>query len=403
MTPSQALQIIHSKTPLLPKVEITLISALGRVLREDIRTREQIPPFDNSAMDGFAVISDDLELLPNDLAIIDEIPAGKVPEIPLESGKCIRIMTGGQIPINTGAVVPVEWTTQINDTIIRIHQKPEETTFIRRASQDVREKDIVVNSGIRITPPIIGMIATAGYQKVMVGRVPDVALIVTGDELYSEIGALPPARIRDTNGPGLSAQIMEVNGNVIGSITARDNKNSISDAIINSRDADVIVMSGGVSVGEYDFVKGVLLELGFEEVFWRVRQRPGGPMLFGMLESTLVFGLPGNPVSASVCFQQYVRPTLLKLMGGHQRHSPKYKAYLAESIQKKSGLHHFVRGIAESQEDGTLIVHTTGPQASNLYSSLQHANCLIHLEEDVINPSKGDPVLVSRLPWAMFE
>ncbi len=404
MTPKEAFQTIRSQISLLPEVQIPLMSAQGRVLREDVISRESIPPFDNSAMDGYAVSAADLKSFPKDLMMIDEIPAGKVSQIPLMSGQCIRIMTGAQIPNNTGAIIPVECTTAINETMIRIHQKPEKHAFIRRASQDVSKGAIVIDHGVQITPPVLGMIAAAGYHEISVGSVPEVALIVTGDELHTESSdILPPAKIRDTNGPGLSAQIMEVNGRVIGPITARDNTKSISKSIVKSRSADVIVMSGGVSVGEYDFVKGVLTELGFEECFWRVRQRPGGPMLFGMLDSTLVFGLPGNPVSAAVCFQQYVRPTLLKLMGANQIHPPKYIAYLGESIVKNSGLYHFMRGIAKWQGDGTLIVHTTGPQASNLYSSLQHANCLIHLDEEIVNPSMGDRVMISPLPWGKFE
>jgi len=404
MTPSEAYELIDSQISLLPQVHLPLCNTLGRVLREDIVTKEPIPPFDNSAMDGFAVSMEDLSSLPSELIITDEIPAGKPPQTHLVPGKCIRIMTGSQIPNNTGAIIPLEWTTAINERIIRINEKPEENLFIRRASQDVDKATTVVESGTRITPPLIGVIAAAGYHQVKVGSIPDVALIVTGDELHTEpSNQLPPAKIRDTNGPGISAQIMEVSGNVLGPITARDNKESISDAIVKCKNADVIVMSGGVSVGEYDFVKGVLTELGFNQCFWRVRQRPGGPMLFGTLNSTLVFGLPGNPVSAAVCFQQYVRPALLRLMGAHQIHLPKYKAYLGESIMKKAGLHHFIRAIAKWQENGTLIVHTTGPQASNLYSSLQHANCFVHLDEDIVNPSKGETVMISPLPWAQFE
>ena len=187
---------------------------------------------------------------------------------------------------------------------------------------------------------------------------------------------------------------------VIDSLIARDNLESLREKIYRTDRADVIVISGGVSVGKYDLVKDILDQHEFNRGFWRIRQKPGGPMLFGTLGSQLVFGLPGNPVSSAVCFQQYVRPCLLSLMGATDTHPPFLRARLGSAIMKKKGLTHFVRGIARQGAGGSLVVHTTGPQASNLYSSLQFANCLIHLDEEIEDLSEGDEVWITRLPWA---
>ncbi|MCY4159840.1 MAG: molybdopterin molybdotransferase MoeA [Bacteroidetes bacterium] len=404
MTPEEAFQEIYTAADiLLPVEQIPLLATLGRILRKDIIAQAPIPPFDNSGMDGFALHGDDLAGIPKDLRIQGEVAAGQVPVSEVFPGGCIRIMTGAQIPSGTEAVVPVEWTTEITPQSIRIDQRPKKGAYIRKAGKDMEQGMIVAKCGIQITPPVLGMIATAGYENIEVSSSPRVALIVTGNELHrNPAEPLPPAKIHDANGPGLAAQILEVGGEVIGPLMARDNAESLRETIRISDQAHVIVISGGVSVGKYDYVKEVLNEMGFDQRFWRVRQRPGGPMLFGMLGAQMVFGLPGNPVSSAVCFQQYVRPTLLKLMGAIKLHPPKMIAKLTTSMKKQAGLYHYVRGVVYQSEEGDLFVRPTGPQASNLYSSLQLANCLIHVEEEAVNPPQGKKVTITPLPWATF-
>lgn len=404
ITVVEALRKINAELQLLPMEKVPLSAALGRVLRETIIARESIPPFDNSGMDGFAVRMEDFASVPVRLRLDGDIPAGKDPQRGVKPGGCIRIMTGAKVPLDTEAVVPVEWTTEVVPGLVSINRCPKKGAYIRRAGQDVREGAAVISRGTQITPPVVGMIAAAGYQEIKVNCTPHVAVIVTGDELH--LGAdepLPPAKIRDANGPGLVAQILDVGGLVTGPLVARDNPDSLIQALETSQSADVLIISGGVSVGTHDLVKDVLAERGMRRCFWRVLQRPGGPMLFGKLGSQLVFGLPGNPVSAAVCFLQYVRPALLTLMGTAQARSPFLCAKLEHPVQKLAGLYHFVRGKAVRQEEGQLVVKTTGPQASNLYSSLQHANCLIHLPEDCVNPSGGEEVKITVLPWATID
>ena len=404
ITVVEALRRIDAELRLLPTERVHLSTALGRVLRERIIARDSIPPFDNSGMDGFAVRMEDLAAVPTRLRLAGDIPAGKNPQGRIKPGGCIRIMTGAKVPPGTEAVVPVEWTTEVEPGLVSINRRPKKGAYIRRAGQDVKEGTSVISGGTHITPPVVSMIAAAGYQEIKVGGTPSVAVIVTGDELHLEAeGPLPPAKIRDANGPGLVAQILDAGGLVTGPLVARDNPDSLVQALETSTGADVLVISGGVSVGTHDLVKDVLAKMGFRQSFWRVRQRPGGPMLFGKLGSQLVFGLPGNPVSAAVCFLQFVRPVLLTLMGAAQARPSFFRAQLEFPVKKPAGLYHFVRGRAVRQEDGQLLVQTTGPQASNLYSSLQHANCLIHLPEDCADPTGGEEVKITRLPWATID
>ena len=404
ITVEEALRKINAELSLLPTERVPLSAALGQFLRETIIARESIPPFDNSGMDGFAVRMEDLAAVPARLRLDGDIPAGKNPQGRIKPGGCILIMTGAKVPPGTEAVVPVEWTTEVEPGLVSINRRPKKGAYIRCAGQDVKEGTSVISGGTRITPPVVGMIAAAGYQEIKVGATPHVAVIVTGDELHLEAdGPLPPAKIRDANGPGLVAQILDAGGLVTGPLIARDNPDSLIQAIEASKGADVLIISGGVSVGTHDLVKDVLANMGFRQSFWRVRQRPGGPMLFGKLGSQLVFGLPGNPVSAAVCFLQYVRPALFRLGGAAQVNPPFLCAQLEFPVKKPAGLYHFVRGRAVRQEDGRLLVQTTGRQASNLYSSLQHANCLIHLPEDCVDPSGGEEVKITRLPWATID
>ena len=232
---------------------------------------------------------EDLAVVPARLRLDGDIPAGKNPQGRIKPGGCIRIMTGAKVPPGTEAVVPVEWTTEIRPGSVSINRRPKKGAYIRHAGQDVKEGTSVISRGTQVTPPVVGMIAAAGYQDIKVGGTPSVAVIVTGDELHLEAERpLPPAKIRDANGPGLVAQILDTGGLVTGPLVARDNPDSLIQAVKTSKGADVLVVSGGVSVGTHDLVKDVLAKMGFRQSFWRVRQRPGGPMLFGKLGSQLV-------------------------------------------------------------------------------------------------------------------
>ncbi len=390
--------ILGQMTP-MPAERVAWADAVGRTLAEAIRSRDDIPPFDNSAMDGYAVRSADLQSLPVSLPIIEDIPAGTFPQKTVEPGACSRIMTGAPFPEGADAVVPVEWTEAGEAGRVQFNRAPEPGEHVRAAGQDVRNGERVFEPGQVITPPMVGMLTTLGYPTVEVAQRPRVAVISTGDELVDPSEALGPGKIRDSNGPALAAQVVSAGGEALPPIRASDTPESIRAIVEAALDADVLLFSGGVSVGSYDFVKQVLDEMGMELLFWKVRQRPGKPLAFGLLQGRRVFGLPGNPVSSAICFEQYVRPALAKMLGRRALLRPRYNARLDAPTPKKAGLHYFARGRASFDEAGCLRVRDTGPQASNLYSSMVKANCLFHLPEALEDPPAGTVVQVEWLEW----
>ena len=384
----------------VPEERVGLSDTLGCTLSQPLVSREMLPPFASSAMDGFAVRVADLASLPNVLRVMEDIPAGVVPQCRVEAGACARIMTGAVFPEGANAVVPVEWTRPEGVDHVRIEKAPKAGQFVRPAGQDVRAGDQVFEAGQVITPPVVGMLASLGMGEVLVRIAPGVAIITTGDELVPVDSVPGPGQIRDSNGPALTAQVVAAGGKPLGPFHARDTPESTREALEKAKGADVVVFAGGVSMGERDVVRNVLDEAGWTAIFWKVRQRPGKPLAFGLLDGKPVFGLPGNPVSSSVCFEQYVRPSLAKMLGRAESIGQISKAVLSEPIRKAAGLHHFVRGVAEEGEDGRIYVRPTGLQGSNLYSSMAKADGFIHLPEALENPPAGSEVDFERLRWS---
>ncbi len=385
-----------------PAERVPLAEALGRTLAEAVVSRDALPPFDNSSVDGFAVRTADFAGGTATLEVTGEVAAGGVPAEAVRPGTCLRIMTGAPLPDGADAVAPVEWTeaegTRPEGNRVRIGGAPTPGQHVRRAGEDARPGEEMVAAGTVVGPPVIGMAAALGVPSLAVCVPPRVAVVATGDELV-DAGATPgPGRIRDSNGPALAAQVLSAGGTVLGPWRARDEERDARAALEKALEADVLLVSGGVSVGDYDLVKGVLGGLGVAWQFWKVRQRPGKPLAFGRRGNTLVFGLPGNPVSSAVCFEQYVRPALAALLGRRAVLRPRRPAVLAEAVPKAAGLHHFVRGRFEYGGDGRLHVRPTGPQGSGLYSSMLRADGLIHLPEGMEHPEAGTPVEVEWLP-----
>ena len=376
-----------------------LDEVLGRTLAEAVVSRDAIPPFTSSAMDGFAVRATDLADVPTSLRIIEEIPAGAVPQRPIAPGTCARILTGAPFPEGADAVVPVEWTDGGTAEAVVIERAPEPGQYVRPAGQDVQAGELMIEAGAVVTPPVVGMLATLGIPQVAVRVPPRVAVISTGDELVPVDAELQPGQIRDSNAPALAAQAVTAGARALPPLHAADDEAAIERVIEEALAADVLLFSGGVSVGEYDYVKQVLDAMGMELLFWKVRQRPGKPLAFGLLRGKPVFGLPGNPVSSAMCFEQYVRPALATMLGRREVLRPRYAAVLDAPLDKAAGLHHFIRGIAADGADGRLHVRDTGPQASNLYSSVVRANCIIHVPEADAYPQAGDVVEIEWLTW----
>lgn len=419
---------------------------LGRRLSRDVVAQFDVPAFASSAMDGYAVRHVDLGPEGGSLRVVSHAPAGAPAGGPLHAGEAVRIMTGAPVPDGTTAVVPVEWTrpggshgpersgteadgvwASADGGEVVIDRPIEAGKHVRPAAEDVRRGETVLHAGAVITPPVVGVLAGLGVDRVAVQYRPRVRVISTGDEIVDP--ALTPlfGQVRNTNGPGLAAQVLLAGGQPEGVDRAwyhvRDDVDALSQAISDGvREADVIVLSGGVSMGAHDHVQDAMRRAGVEPVFWKVRQRPGKPLLYGRTgappwgsgsgsgsgsgagasEACHVFGLPGNPVSAAMCFEMYVRPLLDGLAGRSTANwsngAGLIHARLDEDIRKPEGLHWFVRGVAHVEADGW-HVRTTGAQGSNLYGSVLQANCVVHLAEEDADPVAGSSVAIQWLPW----
>jgi len=394
-----ARRLVVEAVPQQPVVRVGLADALGRTLAQPVRSRDTIPPFDNSAMDGFAVRTADFADLPVVLSVLEDIPAGSVPQQEVQPGTCSRIMTGAQFPSGADAVVPVEWTEPAGEGRIRFLRAPTPGQHVRQAGRDITDGQLVFAPGQRVTPPVVGMLATLGFAAVDVRVPPHVAVISTGNELVDAAMTPGPGQIRNANGPALAAQVTSAGGVSFPPLLARDDEAHIRAVIEQALAADMLVFSGGVSVGDYDFVKQVLDAMGMELVFWKVQQRPGKPLAFGLLQGKPVFGLPGNPVSSAMCFEQYVRPALAQMLGRQEVFAPLHPARLTAPTRKMAGLHYFARGHATVDAEGSLLVRDTGPQGSHLYSSVVQANCIFHMPPEMESPAPGTQVLVEWLRW----
>lgn len=395
----EARNIVLNAVPRLPQEQIDLETALGRTLAQPVHSPCHLPLFDNAAMDGFAVRAADLASLPARLVVVEEIAAGHVPQQTVGSGTCAEIMTGAPLPDGADAVVPVEWTQASGEGAVQINRAVQPGKHVRRAGNDVRKDQRLFGQGQVVTPPVVAMLAMLGFARISVSRAPRVAVIATGNELVDVAEAPHAGQVRNVNGPALAAQVRTAGGVPFPPLLARDDVASIRAVTETALKADVLVFSGGVSVGKHDYVKEVLEALGMELLFWKVRQRPGKPLVFGMLRGKPVFGLPGNPTAAAVCFEQYVRPALAKVLGRRDILPPLYHAVLDVPVQKKPGLHYFSRGHVFSDDASGLRVRLAGSQAVGRYGAMAQANGMVHMPEPLEDPPAGTRVQFEWLPW----
>jgi len=376
-----------------------ILSALGRVIGEDIHAPRDIPPKDNSAMDGYALRSEDIinagAESPVNLNIIEDIPAGHVSRKTVGPGEAARIMTGAFIPEGADAVVKVE-ETKCDDAGVRIYTAATHGENVRYAGEDVKAGDLVIRVGAILRPAETGMLAALGRSFVKVYRRPLVAIISTGDELVDIDDAASAGKIVNSNSYSLAAQVMECGGIPLQLGIAKDTRDDLTEKFMAALRADIIVSSAGVSVGDYDFVKDVMEDMGIGVELWQVAQRPGKPMTFGSREGKPVFGLPGNPVSSMITFEQYVRPAILKMTGHQNIFRRTIRAILTQDIHKKRGLRYFFRSRVRSQGDG-FVVEITGEQGSGILSSMVLANGIMVIPEDTDFVKAGSEVMVQLL------
>lgn len=395
-----AQKIVLDATSTLGCEKVGLMDAMGRVLGEDIIAPRDNPPWNNSAMDGFAVRWEDIKkdhaiTKPAELKIVEDVQAGQVATKTVGPGEAIRIMTGAPVPDGADTVVRVEFT-ESSETHVRVFQPEPKGANIRPKGEDVKEGECIIPRGTHLRPAEIGMLAILAKSFVLVHQRPRVAILSTGDELADLDEKFDENKIVNSNSYGIAAAVQEAGGIPLLLGIARDTPESLKEKISQGLGCDILVLSGGVSMGDYDFTKVVFAELGADMHFWKLAIRPGQPLAFGKIQGVLAFGLPGNPVSSMVTFEQLVRLAIMKLGGHRHLERPTVEAVFKEKFSKHPDRRHFLRGIL-AHEDGQLTVKTTGPQGSGILTSMVKANGLIDVPEEIEAVNPGDTVKVQVL------
>jgi molybdopterin molybdotransferase len=370
----EALARVLARVRPLPAEQVDVRTALGRVLAEVVVARREIPPWPNASMDGYAVRAADTHGAPVRLRVVDRVAAGTLPARPVGPGEATRIFTGGPLPEGADAVVPQEEVRVEGDSVV-IHRPVEPGTFVRPRGEDVRMGERVLDPGRRLGPAELGLLATLGHNPVRVYRRPRVAILSTGDELV-DLGREPgPAQIPNTNTYTLMAQVQEAGGEPVNLGIAPDRRELIEERVRWGLGADVLVSSAGVSVGEYDLVREALVRAGAELHLWQVAIRPGKPVTFGTCGTCLVFGLPGNPVSAMVTFELFVRPALLRLGGLDRIERPRIRVRALDRIANPGHRRAYLR-VSLHAEGDTVGARLTGDQGSAILRSMVQADGL---------------------------
>ncbi len=415
----EALAKILEKMHLLEEEEKPILDCLGQVLSRDISSGINVPQLTNSAMDGYAVRAADTKgagaAHPVILKVIDTVAAGYVSRLSVTPGTAMRIMTGAPIPAGADAVVQFENTDEASrkgpssgksQSEIGVLEEAGLNLNIRQAGEDIRKGSVVFSRGTVVRPAVVGMLASIGIGKVWVTRRPVIAILSTGDEL-SDIGEpLPPGKIYNSNSYSVAALVLKYGGipKLLG--IGRDNEKDLTAKINQAKEADMLITSGGVSMGDYDMVKNVLAKEG-EIGFWTVRMKPGKPLAFGTIHAVDKsgkpkevphLGLPGNPVSSMVTFEIYVRPSMFKMMGKSKMNKPVIEAVMEDTAKNTDGRRFYTRAIV-TRRDGKYYARLTGDQGSGILTSMSLANGLAIVPEDVKKVGPGETIRVMMLDW----
>lgn len=387
-------RILDAVMPIEGDEVLPLRSALGRVLAEPVRAGLDVPSFANSAMDGYAVRSADLSAdATTALQLIGQAMAGAPFDGRVEAGQAVRIMTGAVLPDGADTVVMQEQVEADGDRV-RIGPGQRAGANVRHPGEDIRSGEVVLEAGTRLLPPQLGVIATLGQAEVRVRRRLRVAFFSTGDELVGLGRPLGPGQIYDSNRYSLHAMLTRLGVEVIDLGVIPDTREAVRAAFTDAAaQADAVITSGGVSVGEADYVKETLEAMG-EVDFWRIAMKPGKPLAIGRLNEARFFGLPGNPVSVMATFYQFTQPALEKMMGTTPAPPPLLRARAAAALKKSPGRLEFQRGCMETTPDGELEVRPTGGQGSHLMTSMSRANCFIILPAESAGAEAGETVQI---------
>ncbi len=387
---------------------VKLEQSSGRVLAQQVCANRDQPPYDVSAMDGYAVRSADLAQIPASLAIIEDIKAGDMPGKVVQPGQCARIMTGAPVPQGADAVIRVEDTDAIAADTVQIRRAVLSGNDIRLRGEGMRSGDVLLEAGIEITPGVIGVLATVKCAQLQVYRRPRVAILSTGNELEGMDEPIDLNKIPNSNSYALMGQLQAIGIQPVLLGIARDDPAELAQYLRRGLEYDVLLVSGGSSVGEHDFVRPTLETLGVQMQFWRVAIRPGHPLAFGVkprasgTAATLVFGLPGNPVSSMVCFEQFVLPALRSMMGHQRIYRRTIQARLTQLHKAKPGRTEFVR-VLLSRDAGGYVATPTGTQSSGVLLSMARADGLMIVPADSTGIAAGELVVVQLLDGTTFQ
>ncbi|MDO9557298.1 MAG: molybdopterin molybdotransferase MoeA [Coriobacteriia bacterium] len=404
ITVEQAREAVLARIKRLPAVEVDILDTLGRVLAADISSDIDIAPFDNSAMDGYAVRAADVagasEESPVVLDVVEHVAAGSFPVETVGAGQATRIMTGAPMPQGADAVVMVERTEALEagggaGGTAAIKAPVAVGENVRLRAEDVRTGDIVLSADEVVSAAAIGLMAAMGRPKASVYRRPRVAIVATGDELVGIDEYPGPGKIRNSNSYSLAAQVLAAGGEPHILPVARDNEADTRAILSRAPEFDLMVSTGGVSMGDFDVVKDVLEDIGVMD-FWKVAMRPGAPQTYGTIGGTPFFGLPGNPTSTTVGFELFVRPAMRKMAGYGALERPTVQAVLTHDVKKKSDRRYFLRGRLTRTDDGYSVA-LSGSQSSAMLTSMHRANCLVSLAEGESFFSAGSIVTCIRL------
>jgi molybdopterin molybdotransferase len=397
LTVEEALEAVLARVSALGTERVDVVGAWGRVLAEPVVSRREIPPWPNSSMDGYAVRAEDTGRGAA-LAVVGRVEAGGLPLRAIGRGEAMRIFTGAPLPEGADTVVPQEDVDAGGDRIA-LRGTLDRAAFVRERGEDVRIGDRVLESGTLLTAAEVGLLATLGHGQVRVYRRPRVAILSTGNEL-ADLGTEPgPGQIPNTNTYALMAQVLEAGADPISLGVAPDRLDAIEERVRAARDADLLVSSAGVSVGELDLVRDALTNAGAELHLWRVSMRPGKPITFGSLGGRPVFGLPGNPVSAMVTFELFVRPALLKMCGRRRLTRPRVHARALAPVANPGSRRGYLRVQLEPIEQG-LGARLTGEQGSAILRSMVAADGLAVVPPDTTVPAGGnlEVIVLRELP-----
>jgi molybdopterin molybdotransferase len=400
----QAQEQVLARISRLEPESVALIDSLGRVLAEDVVSDIDIAPFDNSAMDGYALIAEDVATAsaetPVVLRVLEHIAAGVAPAETVVAGTATRIMTGAPMPDGADAVVMVEYTEAREagggaGGSVAILAAGRVGDHVRKRGEEVRAGDAVLLEGEVMTPAGVGLAASVGHAVLAVTRQPRVAIVSTGDELVDVAEVPGPGQIRNSNSHSLAAAVLAAGGEPHILPVARDTAEHTREILSRAPEFDMMITTGGVSMGDFDVVKEVLEEIG-EMDFWRVAMRPGAPQTYGTIGGTPFFGLPGNPTSTMVGFELFARPAIRKMLGHTALARPRVTATLTHDVKKKADRRYFLRGRLTATDDGYTVA-TSGSQSSALLTALHRANCFLSLPEGESFFAAGTRVTCIRL------